>query len=190
MLTIHRLAHYPQANALSNHCIVAWVTRPERPKGAKDEVKQARRAASSKTSRLLVYFFWYTISYANWCTFVWCKYWEVGKYLDPLLETISAVSKTLHPNLLFFSCKVFTAVTAIKHDGKKRLTILTHCVTLHALNLLTIFRWQFCCKNLSVASLLQTETPTEATVTNTSANYRAHNFGLMAKLSRKGKRRI
>ena len=24
----------------------AWVTRPERPKGAKDEVKQARRAAS------------------------------------------------------------------------------------------------------------------------------------------------
>ena len=24
----------------------AWVTRPERPKGAKDEVKQARRAQS------------------------------------------------------------------------------------------------------------------------------------------------
>ena len=27
-------------------CIVAWVTRPERPKGVKDEVKQARRAKS------------------------------------------------------------------------------------------------------------------------------------------------
>ena len=27
--------------ALSNHCTVAWVTRPEWPKGAKDEVKQA-----------------------------------------------------------------------------------------------------------------------------------------------------
>ena len=26
--------------------IVAWVTRPERPKGVKDEVKQARRAQS------------------------------------------------------------------------------------------------------------------------------------------------
>ena len=33
-------------NALSNHCTVAWVTRPERLKGMKDEVKQARRASS------------------------------------------------------------------------------------------------------------------------------------------------
>ena len=37
---------YPQADTLSNHHTVAWVTRPERPKGAKDEVKQARRAQS------------------------------------------------------------------------------------------------------------------------------------------------
>ena len=28
-------------DAPSHHCTVAWVTRPERPKGAKDEVKQA-----------------------------------------------------------------------------------------------------------------------------------------------------
>ena len=28
------------------YCNVAWVTRPERPKGAKDDVKQARRAQS------------------------------------------------------------------------------------------------------------------------------------------------
>ena len=40
------LDFYPMANALSNHCTVAWVTRPERSKGAKDEVKQARRAQS------------------------------------------------------------------------------------------------------------------------------------------------
>ena len=40
------LTHYPMANALSNHCTVAWVTRPERPMGVKDEVKQARRAQS------------------------------------------------------------------------------------------------------------------------------------------------
>ena len=33
-------------NALSNHCTVAWVTLPECPKGVKDEVKQARRAAT------------------------------------------------------------------------------------------------------------------------------------------------
>ena len=31
---------------LSNDRIVAWVTRPERPKGANDEVKQARRTKS------------------------------------------------------------------------------------------------------------------------------------------------
>ena len=30
------------SNALFNHCTVAWVTRPERPQGVKDEVKQAR----------------------------------------------------------------------------------------------------------------------------------------------------
>ena len=31
---------------LSNDRIVMWVTRPERPKGAKDEVREARRAAN------------------------------------------------------------------------------------------------------------------------------------------------
>ena len=30
------------SNALSNHCTVAWVKRPERPKGVKDQVKQAK----------------------------------------------------------------------------------------------------------------------------------------------------
>ena len=38
--------NYPRANALSYDRTVAWVTRPERPKGAMDEVKQAQRAAS------------------------------------------------------------------------------------------------------------------------------------------------
>ena len=50
------LTHYPQANTLSTH------TWPERPKGAKDKVKQARRAQSrpegpqarSRGPRLLV----------------------------------------------------------------------------------------------------------------------------------------
>ena len=41
------LDFYPMANALSNDRIVTWVTRPERPKGAKDKVKQARRANAS-----------------------------------------------------------------------------------------------------------------------------------------------
>ena len=31
-------------NALSHHCTDAWVTRPERPKGVKDIIKQAQRA--------------------------------------------------------------------------------------------------------------------------------------------------
>ena len=33
-------------HALSNHCIVAWVTRPERMKGTKDKVKLAQRATN------------------------------------------------------------------------------------------------------------------------------------------------
>ena len=33
-------------NTLSNDHTVVWVTQPERPKGAKDEVKQAQRASS------------------------------------------------------------------------------------------------------------------------------------------------
>ena len=36
------------ANALSNHCTA---TRPERPKGAKDEVKQARRARRAASQK-------------------------------------------------------------------------------------------------------------------------------------------
>ena len=42
----------------------AWVTRPERPKGAKDEVKEARRAADEKFGpggppKLLVYIYFF-----------------------------------------------------------------------------------------------------------------------------------
>ena len=33
--------------------IMAWVTRPERPKAAKDEVKQARRAPNQKFKLLV-----------------------------------------------------------------------------------------------------------------------------------------
>ena len=33
-------------NALSHHCTVALVTRPDRPKAVKDVIKQARRAAT------------------------------------------------------------------------------------------------------------------------------------------------
>ena len=54
------LTHYPQANTQSNDCTVAWVTRPEQLKGVKDEVKQARRAASLKSNRPLdFYTIWY-----------------------------------------------------------------------------------------------------------------------------------
>ena len=35
-----------QMRARSKMTIIVWVTQPERPKGAKDEVKQARRAQS------------------------------------------------------------------------------------------------------------------------------------------------
>ena len=34
------------SNALSHRCTDAWVTRPQRPKGVKDVIKQARRAQS------------------------------------------------------------------------------------------------------------------------------------------------
>ena len=48
------------SNALSHHCTDAWVTRPERPKGVKNVIKQARSAATKKsgpggTPRLLAY---------------------------------------------------------------------------------------------------------------------------------------
>ena len=39
---------------LSHHCTVAWVTRPERPKGVKDVIKQARRAAAQKSGLLVL----------------------------------------------------------------------------------------------------------------------------------------
>ena len=36
------------SNALFHHCTVAWVTWPERPKGVKDVIKQARRRAQNR----------------------------------------------------------------------------------------------------------------------------------------------
>ena len=41
------------SNALFHHCTDAWVTRPERTKGAKDEVKPARRAAAKRASSVV-----------------------------------------------------------------------------------------------------------------------------------------
>ena len=41
------------SNVPSNHCILAWFTWPERPKGVKDEVKQAQRAHSRPKGRYL-----------------------------------------------------------------------------------------------------------------------------------------
>ena len=35
------------------HCTVAWVTRPERPKGVKDKVKQVEEPKAGPISRYL-----------------------------------------------------------------------------------------------------------------------------------------
>ena len=40
---------------LSNDRIVTWVTRPERPKGAKDEVKEALEVGAQRAPKLLVH---------------------------------------------------------------------------------------------------------------------------------------
>ena len=119
---------------------------------------------------------------------------HLEKYLDLLLETISAVSKTPRPNLPFYRCEVFTVVTAIKDERGKSLSQ-------YWLSLSSSMPWicsvssddNFVAKICPLRlfyKIRSTESPTQATVTNTSANYKAHNFGLMAKLSRKGKRRI
>ena len=39
------------SNALFHHCTDAWVTRRERPKGAKDEVKQAQSRPEGPPAR-------------------------------------------------------------------------------------------------------------------------------------------
>ena len=57
-------------------CTVAWVTRPERPKGAKDKVKQAQRAQSRPEglpARLLVYnIFEEVIAFFAWSPYCQC----------------------------------------------------------------------------------------------------------------------
>ena len=55
------------SNALSNHCTVVWVTRPERPNGVKDEVKQARRTATLKYIYINIFNFFFKFVY-------FCKY--------------------------------------------------------------------------------------------------------------------
>ena len=46
----HGYMHHQQSESRIHACVHAWVTRPERPKGAKDEVKQARRVQSRGAS--------------------------------------------------------------------------------------------------------------------------------------------
>ena len=41
-----KVSRFSGWNIALEHYTVAWVTRPERPKGMKDVIKQARRAAT------------------------------------------------------------------------------------------------------------------------------------------------
>ena len=57
------------SNALSNDCTTAWVTWPERPKGMKDVIEQARRAQSHKSGPGGPLDFWYiniASNISNW----------------------------------------------------------------------------------------------------------------------------
>ena len=67
------------SNALSHHCTDAWVTRPERPKGVKDVIKQAGRAQSRpegrqpRSRRLLVYYNFLNIEICTFSVLAWGK---------------------------------------------------------------------------------------------------------------------
>ena len=53
---MQRLTNYPLVNTLSNHRTVEWVTRPDCPKGAKDEVKgRLLKVGAHRAPKLLVY---------------------------------------------------------------------------------------------------------------------------------------
>ena len=73
---------------LSNDRTVTWVTRPERPKGAKDEVKRPQgppaRSRGPEGPRLLVVV--YFMRYNNINTFLMVA--EFMRYYTPLLKTL------------------------------------------------------------------------------------------------------
>ena len=102
------------ANALCNHCTVAWVTRPERPKGAKDKVKQARRAQRGPQARSLVML--YCLSNGLWW---WQQYWLLWYCMFRI------VCQCLHPLCLFYSGSMQQRYKNIKkgqHKYDKRTT--------------------------------------------------------------------
>ena len=71
--------------------------------------------------------------------------------------------------------------------AKEPCAILTHSVSYYMTWLcVEYFKVEISSEKVLLASLCADK----ATVTNTLANYRAHNFAVIAKLSRKGKRRI
>ena len=101
------------SNSLSHHCIVAWVTRPERLKGVKDVIKQARRAQRPATyfpflpylSHDLSYFGIFAIYYIIVLTcfygevifVIWLKHCMGGT--SPLRRTMFAINTTTLQNV-------------------------------------------------------------------------------------------
>ena len=76
------------SNALSHHCTVAWVTRPERPKGVKEGIKQAQsnlEVGPRRAPRLLVFFnFSYALSHH--CTVAWVTRPECPKGVKDVIK--------------------------------------------------------------------------------------------------------
>ena len=50
---------------LSHYCTVAWVTRPERPKGVKDVIKQAEGPQQASTSSIIYILYIYFVCAAQ-----------------------------------------------------------------------------------------------------------------------------
>ena len=101
------------SNALSHHCIVAWVTRPERLKGVKDVIKQARRAQRPATyfpflpylphdlSYFGIFAIYYiivlTCFYGEVIFVIWLKHCMGGT--SPLRRTMFAINTTTLQNV-------------------------------------------------------------------------------------------
>ena len=129
------------ANALSNHCTVAWVTRPKRPKGRKLEV------GAPRAPRLLVYIYVCRINLLLPC------YGTIGSWLLEPGNTLS-MSMSFHQKIktppkypVNLKC-ISWSVTKPQHKCQGQL-IKRHChrsyVTLNCHKRQS----QYCCQFLS-----------------------------------------
>ena len=104
------------SNALSNDCTTAWVTWPERPKGMKDVIEQARRAQSHKSGPGGPLDFWYINIASN----MWRLRNKTKNYVGQLQKSIVDNVTNIYGILFIATISLISGAFGLYHAWRLR----------------------------------------------------------------------